>query len=121
MADDPVAIDGALHFGCLLNLAMKPEGALWWWHYAAGAGNATAAYCLHLFHMRRGDLRDADHWMRQALDINFPRRPKHCPRTPYTRILHEAVKRLKVDGACGEFHHPHQRLADQFEELAGAC
>ncbi|MCE0446847.1 hypothetical protein LT493_26370 [Streptomyces tricolor] len=71
IADDPVDIDGALHFACLLNLARKPEGALWWWQYAAGAGNATAAYCLHLFHLRRGELRDADHWMRQALDLDF--------------------------------------------------
>lgn len=123
IADDPVDIDGALHFGCLLNLATKPEGAQWWWQYAAGAGNATAAYCLHLFHMRRGDLRDADHWMRQALDldidINFARRPTRWnpPRTPHTRVLREAVERLKVEEACGEFHHPDQRLA----ELADAC
>ncbi|MGW5611916.1 hypothetical protein ACWEWI_38940 [Streptomyces sp. NPDC003753] len=66
IADDPVDIDGALHFGCLLNLARKPEGALWSWQYAAGSGNATAAYCLHLLHLGRGELRDADHWMRQA-------------------------------------------------------
>ncbi|MGW2651637.1 hypothetical protein ACWC2T_43900 [Streptomyces sp. NPDC001393] len=84
IADDPVDIDGALHFGCLLNLAMKPEGALWCWQYAAGAGNATAAYCLHLFHLRSGAPRDADHWMRQALDldITFARRPKTAPAPP---------------------------------------
>ncbi|GAB2892195.1 hypothetical protein GCM10027074_70420 [Streptomyces deserti] len=37
---------------------------------AAGAGNATAAYCLHLFHLRRGELRDADHWAHQALTLD---------------------------------------------------
>ncbi|MGV9758638.1 hypothetical protein ACWDUC_22800 [Streptomyces tricolor] len=128
IADDPVDIDGALHFACLLNLARKPEGALWWWQYAAGAGNATAAYCLHLFHLRRGELRDADHWMRQALDLDFdpdfdsilthPRPRPDQPPTPQPQVLREAVERLKVDEACGEFHHPDQQLADRIEELA---
>lgn len=127
IADDPVDIDGALHFGCLLNLAAKSEGAQWWWQYAAGAGNATAAYCLHLFHLRRGDLRDAEHWMSQALaldiDINFARRPqqRNWLRTPYEQVLRAAVEHLKVEDACGEFHHPDQRLADQIEDLADAC
>lgn len=31
------------------------------------------------------------------------------------------MKRLKVEEACGEFHHPDQGLADQIEELAEAC
>ncbi|MGW2952829.1 hypothetical protein [Streptomyces eurythermus] len=126
IADDPVDIDGALHFACLLNLARKPEGALWWWQYAAGAGNATAAYCLHLFHLRRGELRDADHWMRQALDLDYdpdfdsmlPRTRPGQPPAPQPHVLREAVERLKVDEACGEFHHPDQQLADRIEELA---
>ncbi|MEU5093041.1 hypothetical protein [Streptomyces sp. NPDC021356] len=127
IADDPVDIDGALHFGCLLSLAMKPEGALWWWQYAAGAGNATAAYCLHLFHLRRGELRDADHWMRQALDLDFDilhahhRTRPNRPRAPQAATLRQAVERLKVEEVCGEFHHPDQQLADQIEELAAPC
>jgi hypothetical protein len=124
IADDPIDIDGALHFACLLNLTRKPEGARWWWQYAAGAGNATAAYCLHLFHLGRGELRDADHWMGQARDLDIdlahrPARPER-PRTPHTRLLREAVERLKVDEACGEFHHPDQRLADHIDVLADA-
>ncbi|MBL3671315.1 hypothetical protein JL475_36510 [Streptomyces sp. M2CJ-2] len=108
---------------------MKPGGALWWWQYAAGAGNATAAYCLHLFHLRRGELSAADHWMHQALDlgtgIDFTPRPtwlEHPP-TPHTEVLREAVERLKVEEvgeAGGEFHQPDQRLAEQIEELADA-
>jgi hypothetical protein len=125
IAVDPVDIEGALHFACLLSLARKPEGALWWWQYAAGAGNATAAYCLHLFHLGRGELRDADHWMGQALDLDInvasrPARRKH-PWLSQTRILREAVDRLKVEEACGELYHPDQRLADQIEELADVC
>ncbi|MEU6417310.1 hypothetical protein [Streptomyces spiralis] len=70
IADIPFDADGALHFGCLLNLAQEPDGALWWWQFAAGAGNATAAYCLHLFHLVRGELRDSDHWAGQALNLD---------------------------------------------------
>jgi hypothetical protein len=55
IAEDPSDIDGALHFGCLLSLAQELEGAMWWWQFAAGAGNATAAYCLYLLHLSRGD------------------------------------------------------------------
>ncbi|OIK25539.1 DUF6879 family protein [Streptomyces malaysiense] len=99
-----VDIDGALHFGCLLNLAKKPEGALWWWQYAAGASDATAAYCLHLFHLRRGELRDADHWMCQALDLGYdiglalahrPTWPVQ-PRVRHPQALREAVERLSL-------------------------
>ncbi|MGD1221986.1 MULTISPECIES: hypothetical protein [Streptomyces] len=132
IAGDPIDTDGALHFGCLLNLAKKPQGALWWWQYAAGAGNATAAYCLHLFHLRCGELRDADHWMLQTLNLNLDAGVDFTPSaawtdhpcTPHTKILREAVERLKVEEAeeiGGEFHHPDQRLADQIEELADAC
>ena len=134
IVDDPIDIDGALHFGCLLNLAKKPEGALWWWQYAAGAGNATAAYCLHLLHLRRGELRDADHWMSQAIDLDFHMPPRRTarPQPPRAKARNrrEAVDQLIEVGEAvdqlieveevwgGEFHRPAQRLADQIEELA---
>lgn len=69
-AEEPADVDGALHFACLLSLADAPDGAQWWWQFAAGAGNATAAYCLHLFHFGRGELRDADHWAHQAITLD---------------------------------------------------
>lgn len=28
-------------------------------------------YCLHLMHLRRGELRDADHWAHLAADLEF--------------------------------------------------
>ncbi|MDT0611068.1 hypothetical protein [Streptomyces lancefieldiae] len=128
IADAPSDADGALHFGCLLNLAHEPDSALWWWQFAAGAGNATAAYCLHLYHLLRGELRDADHWAHQALNLDsdihlasttpWPaRRPDHP-----AMALREAVERLKVEELAGApFHHPDHRLADQIEELTDAC
>ncbi|GAA4962954.1 MULTISPECIES: hypothetical protein [Streptomyces] len=129
IADVPYDADGALYFGCLLNLAQEPESALWWWQFAAGADNATAAYCLHLHHLLRGELRDADHWAHQALhlddDIHLtPTNPWPTRRLPHpTLALREAVERLRVEEelAGAPFHHPDHRLADQLEELTDAC
>lgn len=55
----------ALIFACLLHLADR-EGAQFWWQFSAGAGSTTAALCLYLMHMQRGELRDAEHWAHQA-------------------------------------------------------
>ncbi len=112
IAESPTDAEGALHFGCLLHLAGKPDGALWWWQFAAGAGNATAAYCLHLFHTCRGDLRDAHHWWHQHHALgpndNFVPPPTwiHSNVDTTSDVLRQAVKRLRVDDAAGEFHHP---------------
>ncbi|MFE2301143.1 hypothetical protein ACFXAW_23530 [Streptomyces sp. NPDC059445] len=67
MSRDP---DGALTFASLLYLADQEEGAQFWWHFAAGAGNVTAALCLYLTHLRHGDMRDATHWAGQIHRLN---------------------------------------------------
>lgn len=127
IADELYDADGALYFGCLLSLAQEPDSAMWWWQFAAGAGNATAAYCLHLFHLRRGELRDADHWVHQALtldtDIHLTPVTRHRRQLDnHTQELREAVERLKVEDVDGaRVHHPDHRLADRIEELADAC
>ncbi|WP_217144922.1 hypothetical protein [Streptomyces sp. AC627_RSS907] len=128
IADAPSDADGALHFACILSLAQEPDSALWWWQFAAGAGNATAAYCLHLHHLLRGELRDADHWAHQALDLDSdlhltPATPGPARRLDHPVLaLREAVERLKVEELAGApFHHPDHRLADQIEELVDAC
>lgn len=64
--DRRIEPDGALIFACLLDLAPQEEGAQFWWQFAAGAGSATSAYCLYLMHLRRGELRDAEHWAEQV-------------------------------------------------------
>ncbi|MDX2836999.1 hypothetical protein ACH3XX_44025 [Streptomyces scabiei] len=125
IADSPTDPEGAVRFGCLLDLAKKPDGALWWWQFAAGAGNATAAYCLYLFHTRRGDLRDAAHWWYQhrALgpDLDLPLTGIHTKASDSSKALRQAVGRLRVEEAAGEFHHPDPRLADQIEDLVNSC
>ncbi|MFJ5266749.1 hypothetical protein ACIQAC_40485 [Streptomyces sp. NPDC088387] len=63
--------DGALTFASLLYLADQDEGAQFWWHYAAGAGNVTAALCVYLLHLRHGDMNDATHWAGQISLLNL--------------------------------------------------
>jgi hypothetical protein len=62
--------DGALVFGCLLHLADRDDQAEFLWQFAAGAGKAASAECLHLLHTTRGDLRQARHWAVQAADLD---------------------------------------------------
>lgn len=56
-ASSPTDQVGARAFGCLLYLGEQPDahdGARFWWRYAAGVGDSTAAYALFL----EGLLRD---------------------------------------------------------------
>ncbi|MFD9584874.1 hypothetical protein ACFWBM_09365 [Streptomyces sp. NPDC059980] len=59
----------ALVLACVLQLADTDEGARFWWQYAAGAGQAAAAYCLYLHHLALGEKDTADWWHRQADDV----------------------------------------------------
>lgn len=128
VAEEPDDVDGAVVFGCLLHLAGELEGALWWWRFASGAEDATAGYCLYLHHLHHGELRDAEHWMSQALstgnEIDFT--PPPSPQRPsmdlHTTFLRQAVERLQVDEEDGtRYHHPDRRLAAQIEDLDGVC
>ncbi|MDN3270080.1 hypothetical protein [Streptomyces sp. MA15] len=61
---------GALTFACLLYLSDRSEGAQFWWQFAAGAGVATAAYCLYLHHTQYSEDDMARFWYRQALSLH---------------------------------------------------
>ncbi|MFE2581295.1 hypothetical protein [Streptomyces sp. NPDC059378] len=57
----------ALVLACILQLTDDTaEGARFWWQYAAGAGQAAAAYCLYLHHLALGERETADWWHRQV-------------------------------------------------------
>ncbi|MEW1658049.1 MULTISPECIES: hypothetical protein [unclassified Streptomyces] len=64
--DHHIDPEGALVFGCLLHLTGRTAAAQFWWHFGAGAGSRTAAYCLYLAHRRDGEFRDAAYWREQA-------------------------------------------------------
>jgi hypothetical protein len=59
----------ALVLACILQLTDTEEGARFWWQYAAGAGQAAAAYCLYLHHLALGEEDTADWWHRQTDDV----------------------------------------------------
>ncbi|WP_059010321.1 hypothetical protein [Streptomyces specialis] len=58
--------DGARVLGCVLQLAGREDSARFWWQYAAGAGDAAAAYCLYLHHLTLGERWEAELWHRQS-------------------------------------------------------
>ncbi|MGW7382797.1 DUF6207 family protein [Streptomyces sp. NPDC054794] len=57
---------GAWLLGCALNLAGIEDGARFWWQYAAGAPHTSAAYCLSLHHLARGEAHAAAFWFDQT-------------------------------------------------------
>lgn len=62
----------ALALACVLQLSDTDEGARFWWQYAAGAGQAAAAYCLYLHHLAQGESDAADWWHHQTDDVQPP-------------------------------------------------
>ncbi|TJZ44055.1 hypothetical protein FCH28_31065 [Streptomyces piniterrae] len=64
--DHHIDPEGALVFGCLLHITGRYDAAQFWWHFGAGAGSRTAAYCLYLSHRRNSEHRDAAYWREQA-------------------------------------------------------
>ncbi|MEU2248390.1 hypothetical protein [Streptomyces sp. NPDC019224] len=62
----------ALALACVLQLSDTDEGARFWWQYAAGAGQAAAAYCLYLHHLAQGEGDAAEWWHHQTDDVQPP-------------------------------------------------
>ncbi|GGN45773.1 hypothetical protein [Streptomyces fuscichromogenes] len=120
LVDDPTDAEGALRFACLLSLAQETDEAIWWWQFAAGAENATAAYCLYLLYLGRGELRDAEHWMGQALatgnwiDFVPPASWERPLIDARSAVFRDAVKRLKAVEVAGvRLRHPDHRFLEQ--------
>ncbi|MCE0444821.1 hypothetical protein LT493_04545 [Streptomyces tricolor] len=59
--------DGAVILGCVLQLAAREDSARFWWQFAAGAGDMSAACCLYLHHLSLGETREADWWRAQMI------------------------------------------------------
>ncbi|MFF3743014.1 hypothetical protein ACWDFH_31830 [Streptomyces kronopolitis] len=74
--DHRIDPEGALVFACLLHITGRGDAAHFWWHFGAGAGSRTAAYCLYLSHRRNGEYRDAAYWREQA--AHAPDEERRC-------------------------------------------
>ncbi|MEU5396069.1 hypothetical protein [Streptomyces tibetensis] len=81
----------ALVLACVLQLTDTDEGARFWWQYAAGAGQAAAAYCLYLHHLALGERDTADFWHRQTDDVQPPPQP---PAFDHAGTWHPADHRI---------------------------
>ncbi|MEV7026743.1 hypothetical protein [Kitasatospora sp. NPDC093558] len=97
--------EGALVLGCLLAVTGRADPAQFWWQFAAGSGSSTAAYLLHLHHLRLGEPRDAAYWRDQAeLLAANPRREQRTYRA--TEPLLPDDVRHDILARCHEGLHP---------------
>ncbi len=134
--------EGARVLACVLELAGRQDSARFWWQYAAGAGDVTAAHCLCLHHLALAEVGEALWWHAQTSPD--PRAPAARPATdPYDAavtwgITLEAVAppghRLPPDAAAAVVGYvpgaveyvdevdlplPRAGFAERIEELTG--
>ncbi|MET4926517.1 glycoprotein, partial [Streptomyces sp. PSRA5] len=88
--DDRPDPEGAVVFAALLHLTRDHDGAQFWWQFAAGGGNRTAAFCLSLAHGRRAEFSDARHWRAQARRLSAP--DSAAPPPPACPLLPESIR-----------------------------
>ncbi|MEV7238861.1 hypothetical protein AB0N06_34620 [Streptomyces sp. NPDC051020] len=72
----------AMVLACVLQLTDTDDGARFWWQYAAGAGQAAAAYCLYLHHLALGENDAAHWWHQQTNDVHTPADQSAEPAAP---------------------------------------
>ncbi|MEV7127876.1 glycoprotein [Streptomyces sp. NPDC093260] len=90
---DHIEPEGALVFAALLHLAGYRDQAQFWFEFAAGAGNRTAAFCLYLLHLQRAEHRTAAYWRTHARALAPPPQRPAAPHRPQRFLLPEGVRR----------------------------
>ncbi|MFJ4320586.1 hypothetical protein ACIP46_35675 [Streptomyces lavendulae] len=75
---------GARTYACLLYTLGKNESALYWWRFAAGAGDPLAAHLLASHHAAVGVTPDARVWRAFARMLGF-RAEHHVPKPVHTQ------------------------------------
>ncbi|MDF9810808.1 hypothetical protein [Streptomyces sp. SPB162] len=99
--------EGALVFGCLLFLAGHSDAAEYWWQYAAGGENPTAAFCLYLHHRNQGQHRTAQQWRSQTHQLETADRPSVPRRPPSSLPLLPRRVRHALLTQCHQGASPH--------------
>ncbi|MEV6425204.1 hypothetical protein [Streptomyces sp. NPDC051662] len=100
---DRIDPEGAVVFAALLHLTGHRDAAQFWWQFAAGGGNRTAAFCLFLAHQQRAEFKDAAYWRRQSRRLPGPGRSAAPP--ALSSLLPETV-RHDLLGQCHRGRHP---------------
>ncbi|MFD7899450.1 hypothetical protein [Streptomyces sp. NPDC059743] len=101
---DQIDPEGAVVFAALLHLTGHRDAAQFWWQFAAGGGNRTAAFCLFLAHQQRAEFRDAAYWRGQSRGPARPGRRTTAPPT-LSSLLPETV-RHNLLSQCHRGRHP---------------
>ncbi|WP_446039587.1 hypothetical protein [Streptomyces sp. SID1121] len=106
---DRIDPQGAVVFAALLHLTGHRDAAQFWWQFAAGGGNRTAAFCLFLAHQQRAEFRDAAHWRAESRRLAGPGRTPSDGAPPpvpsLSSLLPEAVLHDLI-GQCHRGRHP---------------
>lgn len=95
---------GARTFACLLYTLDRRESALYWWRFAAGAGDPLAAHLLAAHHAATGHSPDARIWRAMARMLGFTR-DRHLPQ-PVRSATHLAegfARTVPWGSALGSF------------------
>ncbi|MFJ3205816.1 hypothetical protein [Streptomyces sp. NPDC086989] len=77
---------GARTYACLLYTLGKHDGALYWWRFAAGAGDPLAAHLLASHHAAVGLTPDARVWRAFAHMLGFSNE-RHIPEPVHTETV----------------------------------
>nr|WSZ94482.1 hypothetical protein OH820_01425 [Streptomyces sp. NBC_00857] len=90
---DRIDPEGAVVFAALLHLIGHKDAAQFWWQFAAGGGNRTAAFCLFLAHQQRAEFKDAAYWRTQSRHLSRPGRTQVPPTlSALSSLLPESVR-----------------------------
>ncbi|MFJ5226819.1 hypothetical protein [Streptomyces sp. NPDC088400] len=90
---DRIDPEGAVVFAALLHLICHKDAAQFWWQFAAGGGNRTAAFCLFLAHQQRAEFKDAAYWRTQSRQLSRPGRTQAPPTlSALSSLLPESVR-----------------------------
>ncbi|MFE4367542.1 hypothetical protein ACFRMN_04665 [Streptomyces sp. NPDC056835] len=100
---DRIDPEGAVVFAALLHLTGHRDAAQFWWQFAAGGGNRTAAFCLFLAHQQRAEFKDAAYWRGQSRRLPGSGRPAAA--SALSSLLPETV-RHDLLSQCHRGRHP---------------
>ncbi|MFC9608039.1 hypothetical protein ACFTTN_31920 [Streptomyces niveus] len=94
---------GARTFACLLYSIDRRESALYWWRFAAGAGDPLAAHLLAAYHAAVGSLPDARIWRAFARNLGYSERHLPYPVRGSTHLAQGFAHRAPWDTELREF------------------
>lgn len=116
---------GARVFACLLYLTGRSDGAVFWWHFAAGAEDVPSMRCLTLHHMVDGHTEIAWIWSERARAAGTATAPCPVPGLPGgadpSTLVAKAERKIRelhdphLEPSPGPIYLPEPALADDLE------